>query len=137
METKFYVCPICGNVIMKLVDSGVIPTCCGEEMQLMEPNTTDGAGEKHVPKVSRLDACTLGVEVGIIPHPMSPDHYVHFIYLETETGGHICFLNPEYEPKAQFCCKDSPIAVYEYCNLHGLWKTSNMPIACLTEERKH
>ena len=122
MATKFYRCRHCGNVIQKLVDSKVPVVCCGEKMEELIPNTVDASNEKHVPVVTFLDGCTLKVEVGSVPHPMTPEHHICFIYVETENGGQRFDLTDS--PRAKVCtCKGRPIAVYEYCNLHGLWKT--------------
>ena len=49
MDPKFYKCGVCGNVIEVKVSGGGPLTCCGKPMGLLEPNTSDGAGEKHVP----------------------------------------------------------------------------------------
>lgn len=124
MATKFYFCETCGNVIVKCVSSGVIPFCCGTEMVELIPGVTDGIGEKHLPVVERVDDCTIKVKVGAQPHPMMKGHHIVFIYLETKHGGQIKYLDPEGEAEAVFCCcDDTPVAVYEYCNIHGLWKT--------------
>lgn len=123
MTTKFFRCNNCGNVVVKYVDSGVPLVCCGRQMEELVPKTEDTMAEKHLPVVTRLDDFTLKVQVGSVPHPMLPEHAIRFIYLETEGGGMIRFL-PNYAPaEAVFHigrCK--PVAVYEYCNLHGLWK---------------
>ena len=122
MATKFYRCRHCGNVIIKLVDSKVPVVCCGEQMQELIPNTTDASNEKHVPVVTRLDNCKFKIEVGSIPHPMTTEHHICFIYLETKRGGIRVDLTDK--PEAIICtCGEEPVAVYEYCNLHGLWKT--------------
>lgn len=122
MATKFYRCRHCGNVIVKLVDSKVPVVCCGEKMAELVPDTVDASIEKHVPVVTKVDECTLKVEIGSQPHPMTPEHYISFIYVETEHGG--MYVDLKDKPEAFFCtCKDKPVAVYEYCNLHGLWKT--------------
>ena len=133
MKTKFYLCKHCGNVVMKLVDSGVTPVCCGEEMIELTPGTSDGAVEKHLPAVlsnscsskrCKDDDCTLKVQVGSVPHPMLDAHHIQFIYVETENGGQLRYLNPGEEPEAEFCtCHDKPVAVFEMCNIHGLWLT--------------
>ena len=47
MTTKFYKCEMCGNVVVKLVDSKVPLVCCGQKMQELVPNTVDASGEKH------------------------------------------------------------------------------------------
>ncbi|MBE6306326.1 MAG: desulfoferrodoxin [Bacteroidaceae bacterium] len=122
MATKFFKCRHCGNVIGKVVDSNVPVVCCGEEMHLLVPNTEDASNEKHVPVVTRIDDCTIKVEVGSVAHPMLPEHHIAFIYVQTEDGGIRVGLKDK--PEALICtCNSKPIAVYEYCNLHGLWKT--------------
>lgn len=121
MPVKFFKCRHCGNVIVKLVDSKVPVVCCGEKMEELVPGTMDASLEKHVPVVTRMDDGGLLIEVGSVPHPMLPEHHIAFIYLETADGGiHIDLTD---KPMAIVKC-DRPIyAVYEYCNLHGLWKT--------------
>ena len=124
METKFFYCKHCGNVVVKAVDSGVVPFCCGEQMVELVPNTEDGAAEKHVPVVEKIDSCTVRVKIGSEPHPMLEEHHICFIYVETEHGGMLRHLKADGKPEALFCnCKDKIRAVYEFCNIHGLWKT--------------
>lgn len=121
MAIKFYKCRHCGNVIVKMVDSKVPVVCCGEKMQELIPDTVDAAKEKHVPFVTRLEEGRLKIQVGSVPHPMIPEHFIAFIFVETENGG--IYVNLKDKPEAVVCiCEDKPIAVYEYCNLHGLWK---------------
>lgn len=124
METQFFICPICGNIIVKVKDSGVTPVCCGKEMEALTAKESEGMGkEKHLPVVS-IDGCKIHVEVGEIAHPMEEKHHIEFIALETADGldiRHTCSLPAA---KADFdACGSKPTAVYEYCNLHGLWKT--------------
>ena len=122
MATKFYKCNHCGNVVEKVVDSKVPVVCCGEKMQELIPNTVDASNEKHVPVVTRLDDCRIKVEVGSVAHPMTPEHHISFIYVETQRGG--IRIDLKDEPVAViYVGNDKPVAVYEYCNLHGLWKT--------------
>ncbi len=122
MAVKFYRCRHCGNVVEKLVDSRVPVVCCGEKMEEMIPGTVDASAEKHVPVVTRLNDNTLKVEVGSVAHPMLPEHHIAFVYVETENGG--IKVNLKDKPEAVICTgSDKPVAVYEYCNLHGLWKT--------------
>ena len=142
MATKFFLCTTCGNVVVKVLDSGVTPFCCGAEMKELIPGVTDGAAEKHVPVVERVDSCTIRVKVGELPHPMTDKHSIRFVYLETEHGGQIQYLKPDMPAEALFCgCKDKPVAVYEYCNLHGLWYTDIKGLfddmkCCPTEEKQ-
>lgn len=122
MATKFYKCNHCGNVIVKVVDAGVPVMCCGEKMVELIPNTVDASGEKHVPVVTMLDNNSIKVEVGSVAHPMLPEHHISFVYVETENGG--IQVNLKDKPEAVvYVGEEKPLAVYEYCNLHGLWKT--------------
>ena len=88
-------------------------------------NTTDAAGEKHVPVVS-IDGDKVVVKVGEVEHPSVPAHYIEFIVLETNTGIHTKWLKPGMKPEGVFKLVDGEkvLAAYEYCNLHGLWMTS-------------
>ena len=122
MAAKFYRCRHCGNVIVKFVDSTVPVVCCGEKMEELTPNTSDGSGEKHVPFVTRLNDCRIKVQVGSVAHPMLPEHHISFIYVENDNGG--IRIDLKDKPEAEICtCSGKPVAVYEYCNIHGLWKT--------------
>lgn len=122
MATKFYKCNHCGNVIIKVVDAKVPVMCCGEKMTELIPNTVDASGEKHLPVVTRLNDNQIKVEVGSIAHPMLPEHHISFIYVETANGG--ININLNEAPEAVISVNsDDVVAVYEYCNLHGLWKT--------------
>lgn len=120
---KFYVCKHCKNLVTLLHESGVPMMCCGEKMTELVPGTSDGAFEKHVPAVS-VDGNTVTVKVGEVEHPMLENHYIQWVVLETKNGAQIHYLKPGEKPEAVFALAegDEAIAVYEYCNLHGLWK---------------
>jgi len=92
--------------------------------ELLTPNTTDGAHEKHVPVISFSSADTVKVDVGSVEHPSLDAHYIEFILLETNCGIHTRWLKPGMKPEAIFklAAEEKGIAAYEYCNLHGLWK---------------
>ena len=82
MEMKLYRCAHCGNIVFKVVDKGVPVVCCGEPMQELVPNTTDGALEKHVPVVEKTahgSGYSVTVKVGSVTHPMLPEHYINLI----------------------------------------------------------
>ena len=123
MEQKFYICEHCGNIIAMVRSSGVPVVCCGEKMKQLIPGESDGATEKHVP-VYEVKDNKVFVTVGAVNHPMLPAHYIQWISLQTKQGNQIKHLNPGDEPKACFeiCEGDEVEAVYEYCNLHGLFK---------------
>lgn len=123
MKFKFYLCRHCGNLIGMIHDSGVPVFCCGQKMEALEPNTVEAAGEKHLPVVTVEDG-TVHVRVGSVDHPMIPEHFIQWVYLQTEKGGQRKALNPGDQPSVTFCLgDDKPVAVYAYCNLHGLWMT--------------
>ncbi|MBR5258912.1 MAG: desulfoferrodoxin [Eggerthellaceae bacterium] len=122
MKIEFYRCEHCGNIAVKVVDSGVPLICCGEKMALLEAGAVDAAKEKHVPAVS-VEGSVVSVRVGEVEHPMTPEHYIQMICLVTEKGYQFAPLSSDAEPVATFAVAegDKPLAVYEYCNLHGLW----------------
>lgn len=121
MKVKFYICRHCGNVIHKVHDAGVPVMCCGQKMEELVPNTVDASGEKHLP-VAVVENGVVSVSVGSVAHPMIPEHSIEWVYLEGEKGGQIKYLNPGSAPEVKFQVgDDKPVAVYAYCNLHGLW----------------
>ncbi len=123
MKEKFYLCRHCGNLVGMINNAGVPVVCCGEKMQALLPNTTEAAGEKHLPVVT-LEGNTLHINVGAVDHPMTKEHSIAWIYVETTAGGHRRVLKPGDAPEATFPLGDEkPLAVYAYCNLHGLWMT--------------
>ena len=117
---KFIKCEKCGKVAIIAKDSACDTMCCGQAMTVLEPNTTDAAVEKHVP-VIEASGSKVTVKVGSAEHPMLAEHYIEWIYLQTKDGGQFKCLNPGEAPAAEFIAAD-PVAVWEYCNLHGLWK---------------
>ena len=120
---KFYRCNVCGKIIIILNDTGVPTVCCGESMTELKAGVTDAAVEKHVPVYETSDG-KVSVTVGSVEHPMLDNHFINWICLETTNGYQIKYLKPGAEPKAEFVLAEgeSVVAVYEYCNLHGLWK---------------
>lgn len=119
----FYRCPICGNVVMKILDSTQDLICCGQPMQVLAPNTADASNERHIPVIAQVDN-DVTVSVGVIPHPMTTEHFIQWIFLESTKGGQLRYLNPDDEPVANFRMDGGakPICIYTYCNLHSLWK---------------
>lgn len=123
MKTKFYICRHCGNLVHMIHDAGVPMMCCGQKMDELLPNTVEASGEKHLPAVTVEDGA-VHVNVGSINHPMIPEHYIEWIYVQTENGGHLKNRKPGDDPSAAVRLgDDKALAVYAYCNLHGLWMT--------------
>ncbi len=85
--------------------------------------STDAAKEKHVPVVE--EKCkTVKVDVGSVAHPMTAEHLIEWVAVETEQGYQIKYLAAESAPVCTFTLADGDkaVAVYAFCNLHGLWK---------------
>lgn len=122
-EPKFYRCKHCGNMVSMFRDTGVPMSCCGEPMEEIIANTTDASQEKHVP-VIKVEDDKISVEVGSVPHPMTEEHRIVWIYLQTENGEQLNCVDTKDKAKACFktCNDDRIIAAFAYCNLHGLWK---------------
>ncbi len=122
MKGKFYICRRCGNLVSMVKESGVPMMCCGQKMEELVPNTVEASGEKHV-SVVQVEDNSVFVNVGSVDHPMVPEHYIEWIYIQTEHGSQFKALQPGECPCEVFNLKeDKLVAVYAYCNLHGLWK---------------
>ena len=121
---KFYKCEICGKIVAMVKETPVDTMCCGQAMRELVPGTTDGAVEKHVP-VYPVEGNTVRVKVGSAEHPMTDAHHIEWIAIETENGNQRKELKPGDKPEATFALvpRDKVKSVYEYCNIHGLWKT--------------
>ena len=120
---RFYYCQVCGNIIEKIHDSGNELTCCMRTMMEIEPGTTDGKIEFHVP-ICEISNDTVTVRVGQEPHPMAEDHYIEWIELITDKSISRKYLKPGEKAEAKFCLFDGEkvCAIYAYCNKHKLWK---------------
>ena len=118
---NFYKCKECGTILILDKPSEHL----ADSMEELIPNNTDASGEKHVPAV-QVNGNAVNVTVGSVEHPMLDAHYIMWILLETSSGYQKKLLNPGEPPKAAFLLADGevPIAAYEYCNLHGLWKAA-------------
>ena len=116
---NFYKCKSCGSILIADDAAG----CCTGELELLVPNTTDAAGEKHVPVIS-VDGNDVTVTVGAVEHPMLPAHYIVWVVLETTAGYQKKNLQSGEKPAARFTLAEGEqaVAAYEFCNLHGLWK---------------
>ena len=122
-NNKFYICEHCGNLVEMVHNAGVPMMCCGQKMKALEPGVVEASHEKHIPVVE-VQGEKVFVNVGSVDHPMTEEHSILWVYLQTDKGGYRKNLEPGKEPKAVFSLNDEkPVAVYAYCNLHGLWKS--------------
>ncbi len=121
-ENIFYICEHCGNLVGMINNAGVPLVCCGQKMTKLEPGTVEASREKHIPVV-KVDGDTVKVEVGSVAHPMAEEHSILWVYLQTDKGGQRKCLEVGGEPAVTFALSgEKPVAVFAYCNLHGLWK---------------
>jgi len=101
--------------------NGTLTQYCNHCQTLLTPNTVDAAKEKHVPVLIFKDH-QLQVKVGSVPHPMTADHSILWIFVQTRNGGQYVQLTPENAPEAFFAIPSRDvIRVYAYCDVHGLW----------------
>jgi len=123
-EPEFYICKHCGNIIGLIDNAGVPLVCCGEKMVKLDPNTSDGATEKHLPVIT-VSGNNVKVHISTVDHPMAEEHHIEWVYLFTQEGGQRKELKVGEKPEVAFALTESDevIAAYAYCNLHGLWKT--------------
>lgn len=120
---KYYICEKCGNIVEVVSASGVNIKCCGGDMTELKAGVVEASHEKHIPVVS-VDGDTVNVVIGSVEHPMSAEHSILWVSVETDKGTHRKYLEVGAEPRVSFKLADEkPVAVYAYCNLHGLWKT--------------
>jgi len=120
---NFFKCSQCGNIVGLIKNGGAPLVCCAADMVKLTVNTVEASHEKHIPEVT-VNGNALAVKIGSIPHPMENAHHINFVYVETKQGGQRKVLAVGAAPEARFVLTedDRAIAVYEYCNLHGLWK---------------
>lgn len=122
-EMNFFICEHCGNVIGLIHNGGVPMMCCGQKMTKLDPGTVEASHEKHIPVVS-VEGDLVHVNIGSVAHPMAEEHSILWVYVQTDKGGHRKNLTVGGEPSVTFALYDeTPLAVYAYCNLHGLWMT--------------
>ena len=107
----FYKCKHCGKIIAIVNDKHIPTFCCGEIMEEIPVNTSEGAHEKHIP-VYEIKDNIVTVKVGEVEHPMMDAHYIEWIMIETKD-----------KPEAKFALlpEEKVLRVLEYCNLHGLY----------------
>lgn len=117
---KILKCKNCDKLLFTLREGKNDIVC--EDLEVVKANSKDAALEKHVPAVTVKDN-VVEVVVGDVIHPMLEEHLIQEIILETNHSTHIRHLKAGEEPKATFVLAEGekPVAVYEYCNLHGLW----------------
>lgn len=122
---RIYRCSVCGNIIVKLNDSGIDPQCCGRDMTELKPGEGDGNPLRHVP-VWWMEGCKVHVTVGEEPHPMIDSHLIQWILIITNQGMYAKYLTPDSDSEACFkiCKHENVQKVLAYCNIHGLYEAA-------------
>jgi len=120
---KIYRCNVCGNIV-EVLHAGIGQlVCCGQPMELLQEKTEDVGLEKHVPVIEKTET-GIRVKVGSVPHPMEEKHYIEWIEIIADGNVYRKFLKPGDKPEAEFEIKAEKIEAREYCNIHGLWRSS-------------
>ena len=110
LKSRFYVCPVCGNVIRTIGESVV--SCCGITLPALDPEEADG---EHAISFENIE----DEHYVSIDHPMTKDHYISFIAAVSDHGVQFVKLYPEGNAETRLR-RDCIKYVYAYCNHHGL-----------------
>lgn len=122
---KFFKCNKCGNIVELVENGGGQLVCCNQPMERLIAKEEDKGLEKHVP-VATFNNNKLTVKVGSLEHPMEEKHYILFITIKYNEHIERKQLNYNDKPECSFEINEDfdELEIYEYCNLHGLWKSS-------------
>ncbi len=112
LKSKFYVCPVCGNVIRSTGEALI--SCCGITLPPLEPEACDEDHGINVEIVEDEYYVTVG-------HPMQKDHYISFLAAVSDSRVQFVKLYPEGNAEARFKI-DRVKKFYAYCNRHGLFQ---------------
>lgn len=112
LRTKFYICPVCGNVVHS-TGSSVI-SCCGI---ILPPLEAEEADEAHSVAVERVE----DERFVTVRHPMTKQHYISFLAYVTSDRIQLVKLYPEGNAETRFQPRGFGM-LYWYCNHHGLFK---------------
>ena len=121
-RAKFYVCPVCGNVIQSIGEAVI--SCCGITLPPAIPEPADDA--RALPDPAD-DAHSINIEIVedeyyvTLDHPMTKDHYISFIAALSDQGIQFVKLYPEGNAEARFK-RNRVEKLYAYCNRHGLFQ---------------
>ncbi|MBQ3006360.1 MAG: helix-turn-helix domain-containing protein [Clostridia bacterium] len=112
LRSKFYVCPVCGNVIRTTGDTVI--SCCGITLPPLEAEDVDEAHGVTVEKVEDEHFIT-------VSHEMTKTHFISFIaYLTSDRVQFVKFY-PEGNAETRLQLRGRGY-LYVYCNKHGLMK---------------
>ncbi|MCQ4636952.1 helix-turn-helix domain-containing protein [Anaerovorax odorimutans] len=112
LRGRFYVCPLCGNVIQALGEGAY--SCCGITLPPLEAEESNDA---HLIRFEKMD----GEYYVSLEHPMTKDHYISFLACVNAGYGQMIKLYPEQGAEGRFRISGRGV-LYAYCNRHGLFK---------------
>ena len=112
LRSKFYVCPLCGNIIH--TTGAALVGCCGITLPALEAEEPDEAHGVTVEHVEDEHFIT-------VPHPMTKGHYISFIASVTSDRLQMVKLYPEGNAETRLQLRGRGY-LYYYCNQHGLFK---------------
>ncbi len=111
LRSKFYVCPICGNVIHAIGEGSF--SCCGISLPVQEAEDFDENHNLSIDKIENDWYISMN-------HPMAKDHYISFFAYVTSNKVQLVKLYPEQNPEVRFPINGHGI-IYAFCNKHGLF----------------
>lgn len=112
LRSKFYVCPVCGNVIRTTGDTVI--SCCGITLPALEAEETDEEHKINIEKVEDEYFLTIN-------HEMTKAHYISFIAHLTSDKVNFVKFYPEGNAETRLGLRGKGY-LYIYCNKHGLMK---------------
>ena len=112
LRTKFYVCPVCGNMIHSTGDSVI--SCCGITLPALEAETAEEDHQVTIEAVEDEYFVT-------VDHPMTKQHYISFVAYVTSDRVQLVKLYPEGNAETRLSLRGFGM-LYWYCNRHGLFK---------------
>ena len=112
MRCKFYVCPICGNIVHAMGDAVV--SCCGITLPALDPEEPEDDHSVTVEPVEDEHFIT-------IHHPMTKTHHISFLAFVTSDRIQMVKLYPEGDAQTRLQLRGRGY-LYYYCNHHGLFR---------------
>lgn len=112
LKGKFYVCPVCGNVVHTMGDAVV--SCCGITLPVLEAEEDDAEHLIALEKVEDEQFVT-------IHHPMTKEHFISFLAYVTADRLQMVKFYPEGNAETRLQLRGRGY-LYYYCNQHGLFK---------------
>ena len=112
LRCKFYVCPVCGNVIHTL--GNTVVSCCGITLPPLEAEEPD---EDHGITIENVE----DEHFVTIHHPMTKEHFISFVAYVTSDRIQTVKFYPEGNPETRLQLRGMGY-LYYYCNRHGLFR---------------